>query len=224
MNILRLIFIVFVSLLLTGCATQGQAARPLVYVALGASDSVGVGAANPVQESWVAQFHRRLPSGTRLVNLGVSGYKLSQAVEQSLPVALDARPDLVTVWLVVNDMNGRVTLDQYERDLDRLLGTVAQAGPRRILIGNVPALERVPVYSGAGIPAQRLATEVQRWNEVIARQAAKHGATLVDIHSQWTELAQHPEYISADGFHPSAAGYKRLADLFYDALQASGGL
>src|SRR5947208_9135743 len=96
-------FILFTSLLLTsvltGCAGQSEAARPLVYVALGASDSVGVGAANPAQESWVAQFHRRLPPGTRLVNLGVSGFKLRQALDQTLPVALDAKPDLVTIWL-----------------------------------------------------------------------------------------------------------------------------
>lgn len=207
-----------------GCVPTRQVARPPVYVALGASDSVGVGATNPAQEGWVAQLHRRLPAGTRLVNLGVSGFKLSQALEQTLPVALDARPDLVTVWLSVNDFNARVDLGAYERDLDRLLGAVAAARPRLILIGNVPALERVPVYSAANIPPDLLAGEVARWNAVIARQAAQHGAVVVDIHSRWTELADHPEYISADGFHPSPAGYARLADLFYEAYQASGGV
>lgn len=212
------------ALLLVGCAPSSQAARPLVYIALGASDSVGVGAANPARDGWVPQLHRRLPPGTRLVNLGVSGFKLSEALDQELPVALDTQPDLVTVWLAVNDFNARVNLTQYERDLDRLLTALVERRPQRILMGNVPALERVPVYNGTGIAPNRIEGEVARWNEVIARQAQKHGVILVDLHSQWTELEAHPDYISADGFHPSAAGYQAIADLFYQALQQSGGL
>ncbi len=211
-------------LLLVGCAARRDTTRPLVYVALGASDSVGVGAPNPAQDGWVPQLHRRLPPGTRLVNLGVSGFKLREALVQELPVALDAQPDLVTVWLAVNDFNARVPVDQYEADLDRLLTQLAAARPRRVLMANVPALERVPVYGGVNIPPDRIAAEVARWNAAIARQADKHGVVLVDLYSQWTELANHPEYISADGFHPSAAGYQRLADLFYQALMSSGGL
>jgi lysophospholipase L1-like esterase len=80
------------------------------------------------------------------------------------------------------------------------------------------------VYTATDIPRGDLAAEVARWNAAIARQAERHGALLVDVHSQWTELAAHPEYVSADGFHPSAAGYQRLAELFYLTLQAGGGL
>jgi len=38
---------------------------------------------------------------------------------------------------------------------------------------------------------------------------------LVDLFAHWKELALHPEYISFDGFHPSANGYTRLAEIFY---------
>lgn len=206
-----------------GCRASPPA-TPLVYVALGASDGVGIGAPNPARDGWVPQLHQRLPPGTRLINLGVSGSKLREAIEQQLPIALEARPDLVTIWLTVNDLNARVNLDSYERDLDYLLTSIQATRPRRILIGNVPALEQLPLVSVPGVSPARLAPEIARWNEVIARQAARHGATLVDIHAGWTELANHPEYVSADGFHPSAAGYQRLAELFYATLQASGGL
>ena len=211
------------ALLLAGCS-RAAPAPTLTYVALGASDTVGVGASDPANEGWVAQLYNRLPPGTRLVNLGVSGFKLHEALTQTLPIAQDAHPDLVTVWLAVNDFNARVDLAQYERDLDTLLAGVRATGAQRILIANIPALENVPVYAAQGIPPQRLAPEVSRWNDVIARQAAKHGAILVDVHSEWNELANHPEYVSVDGFHPSAAGYSRLADLFYQTLQANGGL
>ncbi len=219
----RIIVLLALALLLGGCS-RGAPAPPLTYVALGASDTVGVGASNPSSEGWVPQLYQRLPPGTRLINLGVSGFKLHEALTQTLPIAQDAHPDLVTIWLAVNDFNARVDLAQYERDLDALLTGVQSTGAQRILIANIPALEGVPVYADQGIPPQLLADKVSRWNDVIARQAAKHGAILVDVHSQWSELANHPEYVSIDGFHPSAAGYSRLADLFYQTLQANGGL
>ncbi|HEX2173971.1 MAG TPA: SGNH/GDSL hydrolase family protein [Dehalococcoidia bacterium] len=210
------------SLLASGCRWPVAADRPLVYVALGASDSVGVGTADPAQEGWVPQLHSRLPPGTRLVNLGVSGFRLAEAVEQTLPIAVDADPDIVTIWLAVNDFNARTDLGQYERDLDRLLGALAATEPRVILIGNIPDLTLVPVYASFGVPKEALAAEVDRWNAAIDRQAVKHGARVVDLHAQWLELADHPEYVSADGFHPSASGYRRLADLFYASLEAAG--
>src|SRR5947209_13639130 len=70
-----------------------------VYVAIGASDSYGVGTNDPATESWPAVLARYLPPGTHFVNLGVPGILLHRAVEVELPVALDAHPTLVTVWL-----------------------------------------------------------------------------------------------------------------------------
>ena len=58
----------------------------------------------------------------RLVNLGVSGSTLAQALQEQLGPAVDAQPDVVTVWLAVNDLNARVPLEQYAADLETLLG------------------------------------------------------------------------------------------------------
>src|SRR5438045_5013738 len=79
-------------------STTAAAPRPLTYVAIGASDTVGVGAGSPDTESWPAVLWWRLPPGSQFVNLGVSGSLLHQALDQQLPVAIDMSPDLVTVW------------------------------------------------------------------------------------------------------------------------------
>ena len=68
-----------------------------------------------------------------------------------------------------------------------------------------------------GIDPRPVRYEVQRWNAAIGQVAHKHGATIVDLYAGWSELAQHPEYVSSDGFHPSTAGYARLAELFHAA-------
>ncbi len=197
-----------------------QQARPLVYVALGASDAVGIGATDPAHDGWVPQLHSRMPPGTQLVNLGVSGSLLRDALVQQLPVAIDARPDIVTVWLVVNDFNARVPLDEYVAQLDTLLSELRQKTNARLAVANIPDLTVVPAYRS--IDPRALRAEIARWNEAIARVCAQHSVLLVDLSSTWHELATNPDYISADGFHPSSTGYRRLADVFWDALVRGG--
>jgi acyl-CoA thioesterase I len=221
----RILPVAVIVLLLTGPAaacgllprpTTVSEARPLTYVALGASDSVGVGANLPEAESWVSVLHGQFPPGSRLVNLGVSGTLLREAIDQQLPVALDSDPDLVTVWLAVNDLNARVPLERYTAELDTLLGALRQGTHAAILVGNVPDVARLPAYQQVG--RQAIRTEVDRWNASIAELVARHGAELVDLHAGWRELAEHPEYIGRDGFHPSTEGHRRLAGIFLDAV------
>jgi lysophospholipase L1-like esterase len=199
------------------CVVRTETARPITYVAIGASDAVGVGARDPEADGWVPRLGARLGSNVRIVNLGVSGSTLAQAVDEQLPPALDAQPDMITVWLAVNDLNARVPLERYAEDLDRLLGRL-ESTRARVLVGNMPDLAALAAYRGVD-PAP-LKAEVDRWNDVISATAARHGAVLVDLHAHWQEVALHPEYLSADGFHPSSEGYGALADVFGQVLDA----
>jgi acyl-CoA thioesterase-1 len=201
------------------CAAPARS-QPITYVAIGASDAVGIGTPNPETDGWVPRFGASLGSNVRVVNLGVSGSTLSQALQEQLGPALDAQPDVVTVWLAVNDLNARVSLEQYATDLDTLLGRL-ETTHARVLVGNVPDLSALAAYRGVD-PAP-LHAEVDAWNAVIADAAARHGATLVDLYAHWQEIAQHPEYLSSDGFHPSVEGYQALAQAFADSLHDSAG-
>jgi acyl-CoA thioesterase-1 len=209
----------------TASPTPGAVFRkdqPLIYVAIGASDTVGVGAPDPGADGWVPQLFRRLPAGSKLVNLGISGARLADAVKKELPKALEAKPDLATVWNVVNDLNANVDLAAYERDCDKLLGDLAKATAARVLVGNCPDLGRVPAYAKLGIPADTLRAEVAKWNAVIARVVAKYPnrAYLVDLYARSTDL-DFDGLVSVDDFHPSAKGYSRLADVFWDFATAA---
>jgi lysophospholipase L1-like esterase len=186
-------------------------------VAIGASDAVGIGARNPETDGWVARFGARLGPNARVVNLGVSGSTLAQAIDEQLGPALDAQPDIVTVWLAVNDLNARVPLERYAADLDTLLGQL-ESTHAKVLVGNVPDLSGLAAYRG--IDPAALKAEVDRWNNAIADTTARHGASLVDLYAEWQEVVQHPDYLSADGFHPSTDGYQALADLFSGVLDA----
>lgn len=203
------------------CGNVGKAdptPKALTYVAIGASDSAGVGAAVPDQESWPAVLQRKLPAGSRLVNLGISGSLLHQALDQQLPIALDSDSDLVTVWLAVNDYAAHVPLEEYVADLESMLAQLRQRTSATVLVGNIPDMRSLP---SAGRFDLR---DVDRWNAAIDGVAQRRDVTVVDLRSTWREVADHPEYISSDGFHPSTLGYQRLANVFYASAASALGL
>ncbi len=194
-----------------------------VYVAMGASDTVGVGSPNPAKDNWTAQLAQRLPRGARYLNLGVSGITLGPALSVELPQAVRARPTLVTVWLAVNDLNAQVPPGDYNRELDTLLAALRKTGAR-VFVGNVPDLRLVPAYASAGVTPAQTDAAVRAYNAVIAAQAARHGATVVDLYANSRAIIHSAQYISGDGFHPNRQGYALLADLFYRVMNQHGAL
>lgn len=206
------------ALVLYARSSDGGSA-PALFVALGASDSVGVGATLPESEGWVPRVHAALPAGTRLLNLGISGATMGDIATQQVPPAMDVRPQLVTLWGGVNDLVRQVPLATFSTQLDDVLGQIrAASGPRAtIIMLNLPNLHHVPAFDG--IDPALLDQTIRVWNATIAEVTARHNVTLVDLYAEWPELADHPEYISADGFHPSALGYERIAALVIRTIE-----
>ncbi|HLZ69127.1 MAG TPA: GDSL-type esterase/lipase family protein [Dehalococcoidia bacterium] len=218
------------SVLLLGCRAASPPASSMlpvsrehaqVLVAIGASDAVGIGATNPDSDNWVARLGGKLPSGSRVVNLGISGATAQQALEQELPVAADAAPTLAAVWLGVNDIEQNVSLDAFSANLSGVLSGLRQTGSK-LYVGNLPDLRLLPAFNGRDPAA--LDTQVRGWNAAIGRIVREQGATLVDVYTAWGDLKDVKDragLVSADGLHPTSAGYGRLADLFWQAIESA---
>jgi acyl-CoA thioesterase I len=193
---------------------------PVTYVALGASDAVGVGSNFPGSQGYVPLVAAHLPKGSHLINLGISGIHLREALSQELPLALTTSPNLVTIWLVANDFVAGVTYDDYMQDLNMLLQRLHTSTHSRIVMADLPDLTRLPAFANQ-TPAQKsqMLNAIQQWNTGIAQLAHKYGVVLVDLFSQGSRLTAHPEYISIDGFHPSPSGYVQLANDFWQAIK-----
>ena len=198
------------------------------YVAIGASDCVGVGARRPHREAWPRLLHERvLAPDFEFVNLGVSGATLSDGLRRQVPRAERLRPSIATVWLVVNDIVRGVPLDAFERDLTEMLQRLRRAGDPQLLVANSPYLDRLPVYLAAAAlrpmpgPAEVNAV-VDRYNAVIEQVTRSAGGHLVDLREAALETRRagtEPELISGDGFHPSTAGHRAIAAVFARALR-----
>lgn len=195
-----------------GARLQG----PITYVAMGASDAAGVGVERPSVDGWVPVLGRLLPPPTRVVNLGIPGIRLREASIVEIGPALESKPNLITIWLVVNDILNSVQVDTYKADLDALLTRLKAETAAEIGLGNVPDAPDGSGYLGLPDgPRRQVAT---RWNGVIADAVAKHGITLVDLWSKWPVRA-NPRFIGPDGLHPTVAGYRALAQVFRDSFR-----
>jgi lysophospholipase L1-like esterase len=191
------------------------------YVAIGASDAVGVGASDPASGSWPARVAARLPVGSSYVNLGISGSVAAQAGREQLPAALTLRPQLVTVWLAVNDLNAGLSPAEYAAALRSVIEPLAQRTDAKIFVGTVPDLRSVPAYAGQDQAA--LLARITAYNAAITAIAAASGdrVTTIDLFTGSAALTSTIT-VSADGFHPSDEGYKVIADRFIAAIAKAG--
>jgi lysophospholipase L1-like esterase len=207
----------------THLSVQQVPTNHLSYVALGASDGWGTGANDPDDENWPIDLAHKIGNQTHLVNLGVPGITLHDALNVELPVALDAHPQLVTIWLAVDDLLANTPLDSYTRDLDFLLTRLQSSNPHvHIAVANMPDLTLLPRFSTADQNIiQALPSQITAYNAAIEEVAQRHQVVLVDLYKEWGLMANHPEYISSDGFHPSTAGYAELAEIFYQTLKTA---
>ena len=198
-----------------------SASTSLRYIAIGASDAVGVGASDPTTGAWPARVASLLPPGSAFVNLGVSGSIASQARDQQIPSAIAQRPSVVSVWLAVNDMNASVEPAAYRSALGAIVDTLVARTDAKIFVGDVPDVRGVPAYQD--VDKALLGAQIAAYNDAIASVVAAHPgrAFLVDLHTGSAPLVSTIT-VSSDGFHPSDEGYKLIADRFAAAMRASG--
>lgn len=224
-----------------GTGPAVSAAGPVVYVAVGASETVGVGSDDPANDAWPEVLRRTaLPPEATFVNVGISGATVAVALAQELPRALERSPTLVTVWLNVNDLLAMVPVETYEAQLRQLVHALRGEGRTRVLVANTPSLDRLPSYlaclpeaqgggcrAGGTVPPPELVNlAVAAYNGAIDQVARDEGAEVVDLNAAL--LASRAEgtdaaLVSADGFHPSTSGHRLVAAAFARALARQPG-
>ena len=202
-------------------APTSSAIGAVRYVAIGASDAVGVGASDPPTGSWPARVAAHLPPGSAFVNVGVSGSTAPQAQEQQLPRAIAQRPNIVSIWLAVNDMNAQIPPETYASALGKIVAGLVRATDAKIFVGNVPDIRGVPAYKD--VDKDLLFGQIGAYNEAVASVVRAHPgrAFAVDLLTGSAPLVSTMT-VSEDGFHPSDEGYRLIADRFTKRMREEG--
>jgi lysophospholipase L1-like esterase len=197
----------------------------LHYVALGDSTAVGVGAGG--DGGYPARLRRRLEASGRPValrNLGRSGATSGDLLPGLAGRAAAGEPALVTLGIGTNDLWRLVPVERFAANLEAVADRLEATGAA-VVCCNVVDLAHAPIArmceAMLGIPATALSERARALNAHVAALARRPRFTVVDLHALGDELPRHPEYFSADGFHPSAAGYERWADLMWPAVEAA---
>ena len=181
---------------------------PVVYVALGDSTGVGVGARKgggyPAR---LLERIERVRPGSRVVNLCVSGATTADVLNGQAGRVRAAAPTLVTLGIGLNDISRQVEPEQFERNYEEIARRVREQTDAPFVVSNLPDISYAPV-----VPAFMRATvrgRIQLFNDLVARVVERHGLTLVDAYEFSHEIiSNHPEFFSTDGFHPSDEGYE----------------
>jgi acyl-CoA thioesterase I len=185
------------------------------YVALGDSYTIGEGVAP--DERWpdlvVADLRREGVAIELVANPAVTGWTTAQLIEHELPLFEAARPTFATLLIGVNDWVQGVDADAFRT---RLLAIVAQVqatlpDPLRCVAVTIPDFSVTPT-GGQYARGRDITAGLAHFNDIVADVAAGAGWSVVDIFPL-SRRQVGPEWVAADGLHPSAAAYRQWADL-----------
>ncbi len=200
------------------------ATTPVVYVAFGDSTGVGIGARRG--GGYVARVFERIErvrTGSSVKNFCVSGAETADVLRGQL-TRLDAtqRPTLITLGIGINDISHGVSPEQFARNYEEIVMRLRSKTDAPIVATNIPDIShapRVPVFLH-----EQVRQRIQLFNTHIANIARRHNVMLVDAYDMSRQvIPNHPEFFSADGFHPSDEGYEYWAKMMWPAVKQAIG-
>lgn len=189
----------------------------LVYIVLGDSAALSVGAPDP-QQGYVGLLSARLMRATgrsiRVINLAVSGERAADLLRRQVPRLKDLPdPHFVTCVVGGNDVAfhrfGRpYPVEAFTTSMTRIM----EALPQHAIIGAVPSFGHWPFEN-----------RVRQANDVIRRITRARGMAFADLYEASRPLwpfRYTASYVSRDLFHPNARGHRLWADALWPHLQA----
>jgi lysophospholipase L1-like esterase len=212
------------ALLLSACTHAEQERKiEFIYLALGASDVIGVGA-TPLTEGYIYLINHdlqlRIP-GTFLITLAIPNARIESLNEQvRLAKHFPGDADIATVWVGVNDLVHGDDPSRFQSDLRTLLRRLQSSVSTTVVIANLPDVSQLPAFRAAPNPAVTQ-ERVKAFNRAIEVEAPYVNASVVNV---FAEAAPDDFTFDEDGFHPTKAGHQHMASLFRKTILERVGL
>ncbi|MBP9839194.1 MAG: hypothetical protein KBC84_10845 [Proteobacteria bacterium] len=186
------------------------------YAALGASDTTGIGA-SPLTNGYVYKIRDGIETSgmsTNLMNYGIPDIEIQGIRDEEL-VLLDHghKPDVVTLFVGVNDIIAGASASHFETELTAILNHLNKIDGAKVYIADLPDLTQIPRFKDKPDNDVTFA-RVQEFNNIIYQQAAAFNANVIYLSSD----AADDNLVSDDGLHPNSKGYQRIADLFLQQI------
>lgn len=198
--------------------------KPVHLVVIGDSAAAGLGCDQADQTPGAllaGGVARDLRCRVDLDVVAVSGAR-SANLEVQVAKALRRPVDVAVIVIGANDVTHRVPVAAAARDLSRAVATLRKAGAH-VVVGTCPDLGSVkPVM-------QPLRTVAAHWSRRLAAAqtvaTVDAGGVAVSLGNLLArEFSEQPHLWSADRFHPSPDGYRRIVDAMLPSVLESLGV
>ncbi len=145
------------------------------------------------------------------INRGVSGNKVNDLAARWKTDTLNLKPDILSILVGVNDLNGGVSAADYQQRYDELLAETVKALPH----------VRLVLCEPFGLPTGKKKEnwdayhmELLKRQEIVANLATKYHAPLVKLQNVYEDACKRApaDYWIWDGVHPTFSGQQLLAD------------
>jgi lysophospholipase L1-like esterase len=144
-----------------------------------------------------------------VINNGQPSERILEGLLRFPDVFAASRADAV---LLMEGVNG---LPQVGPDIStgvmRIMVQEAKNGRARVFVGSM--IPQVSARPRGNTPV----SELLAYNNVMQAMCTQEGAIYVDLYNAM--LAEAATLIGSDGLHPTEAGYRRIADLFFAAIR-----
>ena len=207
------------------CETEygDPAGEPLRLALLGDSSAAGVGCDTGAETLGGLLATRLADEGYRVTLdvLGIIGARSADLHDQ-VARALINHPDVVVISIGTNDVTHFVRTRDAVSELGRAVRRLRSAGCRVVVV-TCPDLGTVRPFLP---PLRRVAGEASKRMAAAQISAVRRaGGIPVDCHPLLARLfRKDTSMFSADRFHPSAAGYRELADAVSPYVQGAAAL
>jgi lysophospholipase L1-like esterase len=183
----------------------------LRIVVLGDSLALGTGASDPAN-GLTFRIYRALAAGrpgSEITNFAIGGTRASDVRRLEIG-SLDPRAtDLVLLVVGGNDVVRRTPAAAFAREYRALLAAIRTRVPGATVVAfGVPDVSRSPLFADSRAKTEALS---RGDDAAVRRAAAANRAAFVDLFGYTHGEATSDEFFSSDDFHPSDAGYARLA-------------
>ncbi len=201
--------------------------KPVQLVLLGDSSAAGMGADTAQQTvgaiiaNGVSAFSGR---PVRLTNVAVIGAE-SSGLDTQVATALDEvpNPDVAVILIGANDVTHRIDKSIAVRHLEQTVRALLAAGCE-VIVGTCPDLGTIePVAQPLRLLARRWSRDLAAAQTVAVVEAGGRTVSLADLLGPEFAGSSH-EMFSHDRFHPSPAGYARVASVLLPSVCAALGL